>query len=150
MSLDGVGGPAGAWLAAALLLALAELLIPGVFAIFLGIAAGITGLALLALPTLPVAVQMASFAVWSVVIVLIGRRWYSDYPVATSDPALNDRSARLVGTVVIVEAAIRKDGGRVRIGDGSWPARGAAASAGERVKVTAVRDGVAIVEAMDA
>ena len=41
MTLDGVGGAAGAWLIAALVLGIAELAIPGVFAIFLAIAAAI-------------------------------------------------------------------------------------------------------------
>ena len=42
--------PAGAWLVAALALALAELVAPGVFLVFVAAAAAITGLMLLALP----------------------------------------------------------------------------------------------------
>jgi inner membrane protein len=78
--------------------------------------------------------------------VLVGRRWYRDYPVATSDPLLNDRAARLVGTVVTVEEAIRDGRGRVRVGDGAWPATGPDAAAGERVRVLAVRGGTISVE----
>ncbi|WP_354299992.1 MULTISPECIES: NfeD family protein [unclassified Sphingomonas] len=136
-------GAAGAWLIAALVLGIAELAAPGIFFVFLAIAAAVTGIALLALPELPIAVQLASFAVWSTVTVLIGRRWYRDYPVAGADPMLNDRSARMVGQIVIVETAIVEGRGRVLVGDGSWPARGDDAAAGTRVRITRVADGVA-------
>ncbi|MBS0282863.1 MAG: NfeD family protein, partial [Proteobacteria bacterium] len=86
-----------AWLAAAILLGIAELLIPGIFLIFLAVAAAITGLALFALPELPLIAQVGSFAAWSIVSVTIGRRWYRDYPLETSDPMLNDRAARVIG-----------------------------------------------------
>ncbi|MET4593079.1 membrane protein implicated in regulation of membrane protease activity [Sphingomonas sp. PvP107] len=139
----GMIGAAGAWLIAALVLGIAELAAPGIFFVFLAIAAAVTGIALLALPELPIAVQLASFAVWSTVTVLIGRRWYRDYPVAGADPMLNDRSARMVGQIVIVETAIVEGRGRVLVGDGSWPARGDDAAAGTRVRITRVADGVA-------
>ncbi len=139
----GMIGAAGAWLIAALVLGIAELAAPGIFFVFLAIAAAVTGVALLALPELPIAVQLASFAVWSTVTVLIGRRWYRDYPVAGADPMLNDRSARMVGQIVIVETAIVDGRGRVLVGDGSWPARGDDAAAGTRVRITRVADGVA-------
>ncbi len=139
----GMIGAAGAWLIAALVLGIAELAAPGIFFVFLAIAAAVTGVALLALPELPIAVQLASFAVWSTVTVLIGRRWYRDYPVAGADPMLNDRSARMVGQIVTVETAIVDGRGRVLVGDGSWPARGDDAAAGTRVRITRVADGVA-------
>jgi membrane protein implicated in regulation of membrane protease activity len=56
---------------------------------------------------------------------------------------LNDRSARMVGQIVIVETAIVDGRGRVLVGDGSWPARGDDAAAGTRVRITRVADGVA-------
>jgi len=96
---------------------------------------------------LPVAAQLAAFGVWSAVTVLIGKRWYRDYPVEGGDPMLNDRSARLVGQVVVVDTAIAGGRGRVLVGDGSWPARGEDAAVGARVRVTAVVDGEVVVEA---
>ena len=149
MSLDGIGGPGAAWLIAALVLGIAELLIPGVFAIFLAIAAAVVGVAVLVLPGLTIPAQIAAFAGWSVVTVLVGKRWYVDFPVASSDPQLNDRAARLTGQIAVVEVPIGDDGGRVRIGDGSWPARGAFAEAGARMRIAEIRDGVVIVEPLD-
>lgn len=146
MTLDTIGGPGGAWLIAAVVLGIAELAAPGIFLVFLAIAAAITGLALLVLPALPLAVQIASFAAWSAAAVAIGWRWYRDYPVDSADALLNDRAARLVGTTVVVETPIAGGVGRVRVGDGSWPARGPDAAAGDRLRVVAVEDGVVLVD----
>ena len=54
--------------------------------------------------------------------VLIGRRWYRDIPVDSTDPLLNDRVARLIGETVEVCEAIDGGEGRVRVGDGAWTA----------------------------
>lgn len=143
--MDGVSA-AGAWLIAALVLGIAELAAPGIFLVFLAIAAAVTGLAVFALPDLPVPAQLAAFAIWSAVTVLIGKRWYRDYPVEGGDPMLNDRSARLVGQVVVVETALIGGRGRVLVGDGSWPARGEDAAVGTRVKVSAVVNGEVVVD----
>ena len=150
MTLDQIGGPGGAWLIAALVLGIAELAIPGVFLVFLAIAAAITGVATLVLADLPAAGQIASFAVWSVIAVLIGRRWYRDYPVASSDALLNDRAKRMIGDVVTVESAIVDGSGRVRVGDGSWPARGTDAAVGARVRIAGVTNGIVAVEPVGA
>lgn len=149
MNLDSIGGAGGAWLIAALVLGIAELAAPGVFLVFLALAAAMTGVAVLVLADLPLAAQLASFAAWSAATVLIGRRWYSDYPVAAADPLLNDRAARMIGQVARIEVALVNGEGRVRIGDGSWPARGPDLGAGDDVRVVGVTDGVVIVEPLD-
>ncbi|OYY79400.1 MAG: hypothetical protein B7Y43_03010 [Sphingomonas sp. 28-62-20] len=146
MTLDGlIANAALLWLGAAILLGAAELMVPGVFLVFLAIAAAITGLAVFALPVLPLSAQLVAFALWSVVSILIGKRWYHDYPVATADPLLNDRGARLIGELVTVVTPIIQGEGRVKVGDGEWIAIGADAAAGERLRVTAIRDGKLVV-----
>ena len=136
---------AAIWLAVALVLGGAELLAPGIFLVFVAAAAAMTGLTLLAAPGLPLALQLASTALWSVVAVLVGRRWYREYPVLGGH-ALNRGAARLIGSEVIAEAAFIGGEGRVRVGDGGWPARGADAAAGERLRVVSVENGVLVVE----
>lgn len=150
MNLDSIGGPSGAWLIAALLLGVAELAAPGVFLVFLAIAAAITGVLAFALPDLSAPAQLAAFGAWSVAAVLVGRRWYRDYPVASEAALLNDRAAQMIGRVVTVEVAIEHGRGRVRVGDGAWPATGPDLSAGERARVVAVRGGVLEVTGLDA
>jgi len=79
--------------------------------------------------------QLLLFALLSVGCVLLGRR-YAGASVGSSDPMLNDRAARLIGETVLVVEPIRDGRGRVKVGDGVWPARGADAEAGARVRVT--------------
>lgn len=141
--------PPLAWLLAALVLGMAELVVPGVFLGFVAIAAAITAAIAFAVPALAVPAQLAAFGVWSLVAVAIGRRWSGEYPVGTEDALLNDRAGRLVGQVVTVEVALGDDRGRVRIGDGAWPARGAPAAVGARVRVVAVDAGIAVVEPLE-
>jgi membrane protein implicated in regulation of membrane protease activity len=137
------------WLAAAILLGVGEVVIPGVFLIFLAIAAAITGLAAFALPDLPLAAQLVSFAVWSGVTVAIGKRWYRDYPVSSSDPQLNDRAARLIGQIVVVSDAIVDGAGRVRLGDGTWSAGGPDLAAGESARIVGIAGSTLLVEPID-
>jgi membrane protein implicated in regulation of membrane protease activity len=135
-TVDWLQHPALLWLIAAVALGIAELVVPGVFLVFLAAAAAIMGALALLFPDLPVAGQLLGFAGWSAVAVLIGRRWYRDFPVASTDPLLNDRVARLVGEVVTVVEPVSAHGGRVRVGDGEWPARGPDSPAGARARIT--------------
>lgn len=144
--LDDIGGMATGWLIAALALGIAELLVPGVFLIFLAVAAAITAALLVAVPGVALPVQLLSFAVWSAVAVAVGRRWYRDFPVTGGDARLNDRTARMIGSVARLETAIEHGRGRVTIDDGSWPARGPELPAGSAVRIVAVDGGVVVVE----
>lgn len=140
-----IGAP-GIWAAAGLVLAIAELFVPGVFLIFLAIAAGITAALAWALPDLPVAAQLGAFGLWSGVAVLIGRRWYRDYPVESTDPGLNDRAARMIGQIATITTPIRGGEGRARIGDGEWPARGPDAEVGARLRIAHVEGTTVLLE----
>ena len=105
---------------------------------------------MLMMPTSEPLVSMTSTAptcAWSIVSILIGRRWYQDYPVATADPMLNDRGARMIGQIVTVVEPIIHGEGRVQVGDGVWSALGADAATGTRLRVVGMRDGKLLVEA---
>ena len=91
------------WLTAAIVLAIAELVVPGAFLIWIATAAALTGVAAL-LIGVPLAGQFVLFALLSVASVYLGRRIYGE-AVPSGDPMLNDRAARLIGeTLVVVEA----------------------------------------------
>lgn len=121
------------WLILAAILGGAEILAPGVFLIFLAIAAMLTGIA--AMIGLPLFAQLALFPLFALGSVYVGKRWYNRNPVASSDPLLNDRMARHVGQTVVVVSAIEGGTGRVKLGDSVWTARGPDAALGERVKI---------------
>lgn len=130
------------WLALGLILAIAEMAIPGVFLIWMAGAALVTGLVAWAVP-IGVPVQIVLFAVLSILAVFSGRRYIARHPVVSADPKMNDRGARVVGETVVVTQAIEGGEGRVKLGDGEWLAKGADAPVGTRLRV-AGHDGVVL------
>jgi membrane protein implicated in regulation of membrane protease activity len=137
--------PHWAWLALGLVLAAAEMAIPGVFLIWMAGAAILTGLVSWVLP-IGIAWQIVLFAVLAIVSVFLGRRWLSSHPVISADPMMNDRGARSVGETVMVTQAIEAGSGRVRLGDSEWMAKGPDAAAGTRMRVAGHQGSVLLVE----
>lgn len=123
------------WLILGLVLAGAEMIAPGYFLIWMASAAFLTGL-ITAVSGIETAIQVLSFIVFSAFSVFAARRWFDYAGVETSDPLMNDKGARLVGTRVVVTQAIDGGEGRVRLGDGEWLAHGDDAPVGTRLVVT--------------
>ena len=134
------------WLIGGVLLLILEVMAPGVFLVFIGAAAIATGVFTL-LFDLGAASQLALFALYAVIAVMVGRRFYANRISDSADPLLNDRAARLVGRVVTVVEPVDDHNGRVRVGDSEWTARGGPAAAGERVRITGVDGNCLKVEA---
>ncbi|MFL6729590.1 MAG: NfeD family protein [Sphingomicrobium sp.] len=137
--------PGWLWLIGGVLLLILEVIAPGFFLVFLGAAGIATGL-FTVLFDLGTASQLALFALYSVIAVLVGRRFYANRTADSTDPLLNDRAGRLVGKVVTVVNAVDDHGGRVRVGDSEWSARGGPAAVGERVRITGVEGNCLTVE----
>ena len=135
--MTGLGGlePHWWWLLAAALLGILEIFFPGVFLIWMAAAAALTGLIAALLP-IALPFQLAIFGLLAMAAVFGGRRYYDNNPVPSSDPLLNDRTARLIGQNVLVVTAIENGEGRVKVGDSVWAARGPNAAAGTRMVVT--------------
>jgi membrane protein implicated in regulation of membrane protease activity len=133
------------WLILGVILSIAEIILPGVFLIWLGAAAVLTGLLTLVLP-LPGAAQFAIFAGAAIVAVYSGRRWLRANPIESSDPMLNDRAARFIGETVLVVEAIEGGQGRVKVRDGVWNAEGPDTERGARVRVVGVNGSRLVVE----
>ena len=125
------------WAIAGLLLLIAEIVAPGFFLIFIGVAAVATGLFTL-LFDLGLAPQLALFVVYTAVAVLVGKRWYAQPNTGDEAHSLNDPSRRMIGKVVTVVEAVDTHAGRVRVGDGEWSARGGPAEPGQKVRVIGV------------
>jgi membrane protein implicated in regulation of membrane protease activity len=144
-----MGGPEPGWLwlISGVLLLIMEVIAPGFFLVFIGAAAIATGLftVLFGLGTVP---QLALFALYALLSVLVGRRFYANRHTDSTDPLLNDRAGRLVGKVVTVVVPVDEHNGRVRVGDSEWSARGGPAAPGERVRITGVDGNCLTVEAV--
>jgi inner membrane protein len=138
--------PGWLWLIGGVLLLIAEVIAPGFFLIFVGAAAIAAGLFTI-LFGLGTVAQLALFALYAVLAVMIGRRFYAREAGLGLVPHLNDPAKRLVGKVVTVVAAVDEHNGRVRLGDSEWSARGGPAPVGERVRIVGVDGNCLKVEA---
>lgn len=125
------------WAIGGLVLLIAEVVAPGFFLVFLGVAAIATGLFTL-LFDLGLAPQLALFVIYTGLAVMIGKRWYAEPDTDQQQISLNDPARRLVGRTAIAVDPIDEHGGRVRLGDSEWTARGGPAAAGDRVEIIAV------------
>ncbi len=139
--------PGWMWAIGGLLLLIAELVAPGFFLVFLGVAAISTGLFTL-LFDLSLAPQLILFVIYTALAVMIGKRWYAEPDHADQSIGLNNPSDRMIGKSVTVVDPVDDHGGRVRVGDGEWSARGGPAAAGARVRVVAVDGNCLLVENM--
>ena len=139
--------PGWLWLIGGVVLLIAEVIAPGFSLIFIGAAAIATGLLALLLGV-GVVLQLGLFAILAFLAVRVGgRRFYASRYDYSADPLLNDRGARLLGRVVVVVQPVDANGGRVRVGDGEWSARGGPAAIGERVRIVDVDGNCLKVEA---
>ncbi len=137
------------WMILGLGLAVIEVLAPGTFFLWLGIAAGLTGMLLLAIPGLGWQVQLIVFGVLSVAIVAGWRYYLIRRPTQSDDSTLNRRGEQYVGRVFALVEAIVDGRGTVRVGDSNWRADGPDLPAGTKVRVTGVAGTVLMVEKAD-
>ena len=130
--------PGGWWIIAGFLLMAAELLLPGVFLVFLGGAAILTGAFAWAFD-LGLTESIVLMTVYTAVGVLVGRRFYAHPSIDESDGMMNDLSLRVIGRPVTAVGDFTHGEGRVRLGDSEWNARGPDdAKAGDRLEIRAV------------
>ncbi len=127
------------WWAVALLLIVGEILAPGVFMLWLGIAAAAMGLILLLTGAgLSYLWQAVVFGVLAFVSVGVYWKFLRGNERMSDQPLLNRKAAQLVGRVVPLLEPIVNGRGTVQIGDAMWTVRGADAPAGTRVLIFAI------------
>jgi membrane protein implicated in regulation of membrane protease activity len=133
------------WLSLGLILGVAEMVAPGFFLMWLGLAALIVGILDYFLP-ITLAYQVAMFAILSVLTVFAGKKFLQKNPIESDDVNLNDRGARMTGEIVTVVEPIANGHGRVKVGDSVWNARGLDAAMGANVRVIGADGAVLLVE----
>lgn len=135
-----------AWIVLGLVLVGGEMLAPGVFLLWLGLAALVTG-AVVGLTGMAWQGALLVFAALAVASVLAGRmitRRTDQEPDAAQ--GLNDRGRQLVGKVFRLEATMTGGEGRIRIGDSSWRITGPELLAGAEIRVVRVEGATLVVE----
>lgn len=128
----------GWWLLALVLIG-AEVMAPGYFMLWIGLAAGLMGAIMLVVPALSPLAQAVVFALLAIASCAV--YWKFLRPLAEQrddQPLLNRRGQRMVGRRVVVSDAIVNGRGKVRVGDGAWLAEGPDVPAGSEVEVVAV------------
>ena len=133
------------WLLGLVLLGI-EVLAPGFFFLWFGIAAILVGISALLIDW-PWQLQVLGFVVLSVIAALLGRRFAGNADGETADPHLNLRASRLEGETFVLSEPIVEGRGRIRVGDSVWQVRGPDAPAGARVVVTGADGAVLNVKA---
>lgn len=137
------------WLVLAAVLAAVEAVLPGIFFIWFGLAAGLTGLIKLVIPSLGWGLEVAIFLVLAVACVAVGRAVMHRGARQSDDPALNRRGERYVGRRFTVDTPIVNGRGAIKVDDSIWRAAGPDMPAGRQVKVVGVDGSILKVEAAD-
>ena len=122
------------WLIVGIVLMGIETFAPGVFMLWLGLAAIIVGLLSFAV-TWSWQTQIIVFAVLSIAMVPLWRHFSKRNEKPTDKPFLNKRAQGLIGRVFTLEKPIVDGVGTVKIDDTIWRVSGADAPAGSRVKI---------------
>ena len=128
----------GWWLLALVLIG-AELLAPGFFLLWIGLAAAAMGVLVLIVPDLGALAQAAAFAVLAVVSCVIYWKFVRrELDRASDQPLLNRRAEQYVGRRYVLDSAIVNGQGKARVGDSVWLVEGPELPAGSPIEVVAV------------
>lgn len=137
---------AWSWIILGLVLIGIELIAPGIFFLWLGLAAIATGLIDVAFD-LPWQAAFIIFALLSVAAVVLGRSiTRSKDQAETPASHLNQRGQALVGRVFTLDAPIKDGEGRIRVDDSSWRVTGADRLKGARVRIVRVEGSTLVVD----
>jgi inner membrane protein len=126
------------WMALGLVLLGLEIVVPGIFLLWIGIAAIIVG-------TLTLMIGGAAFWTWQLQIVLflilslvsayIGKKVMASGEEESGEPLLNQRAEQLVGRTATLAEPISEGRGRIKLGDTQWRVNGPDLPVGTKVKV---------------
>jgi inner membrane protein len=138
------------WILALALIAI-EVMLPGYFMLWIGIAAGVTGLLVLLLPGLSLISQSLVFAVLA--FVSCAAYWYLLRPRLMrnepGDARLNRRGEQKIGQRYVLVEPIVNGRGKAQVGDGQWLVSGPDLPVGCMVEVVGVDGTTLLVRAVE-
>ena len=134
------------WIIAGLVLLALELVVPGGFLLWMGIAGILTGLLVLFQP-LAWPIQWLIFGVLSLVSILIWVRLTRNRAAQTDRPLLNQRAEHFIGYEAVLDQPIVGGFGRLALGDTIWRIAGPDLPRGQKVRIVGAEGNVLRVEA---
>ncbi|WP_378948826.1 NfeD family protein [Mesorhizobium sp. ANAO-SY3R2] len=127
------------WMLLGFVLLILEIFAPGVFMLWIGIAALLTGTLSLQLwdwAPWTWQVQVLVFLVLALASAYVGKRIVRNNGDDSDQPLLNRRGAQMIGRTATLTEPIREGRGRIKLGDTTWRVTGPDLPAGTRVRVT--------------
>jgi membrane protein implicated in regulation of membrane protease activity len=140
------------WMVLGFILLAAEIILPGVFLLWIGIAAILVGAISLQFWGYffwPWQVQVLAFLVLAVASAYLGKKIMSATESESDQPLLNQRGEQLLGRTATLHEPIAEGHGRIRIDDTTWRVSGPDLPAGTRVKVVSADAGNLVIERDD-
>lgn len=134
------------WIVAGLILLALELVVPGGFMVWMGIAGLITGLVVLLQP-IGWPAQWLLFGVLSLVSIALWVRVNRNRRRTSDRPNLNRRTAQMIGQEAVLIEPISDGYGRVAFGDSIWRVSGPDLPKGQKVRIVGAEGAVLRVEA---
>ncbi|PBB26212.1 MULTISPECIES: NfeD family protein [unclassified Mesorhizobium] len=131
------------WMVLGFVLLVVEVIAPGFFMLWIGIAALIIGAASLLIWDAAIwswQVQVLAFLALSLVSAFVGKKLMGGRDQPTDQPLLNRRGAQMVGRMATLAEPIKDGRGRIKLGDTLWRVSGPDLPAGTQVRVTSAAD----------
>ncbi|MEZ5582943.1 MAG: NfeD family protein [Candidatus Competibacteraceae bacterium] len=126
------------WWLLGLALIVVEILVPGTFILWLGIAALGVGVLVFLFPELSWQVQWLSFAGLTVASIFAWLLYFRKRPEHSDDPLLNRRGQQYVGRLLTLTDPIINGQGKVRVDDSIWKITAEDCPAGTRLRIVDV------------
>jgi inner membrane protein len=139
------------WMALGLVLLALEILVPGIFLLWIGIAAIIVGVLTLMIGDAAMwswQLQIVLFLILSLVSAYIGKKVMAKGDGVSDEPFLNQRAEQLVGRTATLAEPIADGRGRIKLGDTQWRVSGPDLPVGTKVKVVSTDGSELSVERM--
>jgi membrane protein implicated in regulation of membrane protease activity len=131
------------WMVLGFVLLTLEIMVPGVFLLWIGLAALIVGALSLLFWSADFWIwqaQILAFLVLALICAFAGKKIVGKSGEASDQPLLNRRGDQLIGRTATLTEPITDGRGRIKIGDTVWRVSGPDLPAGTKVRVKAAAD----------